>query len=61
MFIISFVYLTYLSIIAAYNFAGRAPGEVAFHAYMSASQCLGSHELLIFDKEVHVVLTHFKQ
>jgi len=38
-------------------FTGRAPGEVAFHAYMSAGKCLGSHEVLVFDTEVHVLLT----
>ncbi|XP_052813340.1 multimerin-1-like [Mya arenaria] len=30
----------------------RIPGEVAFHAYMSATKCIGSHEVFIFDVEM---------
>ncbi|XP_052800886.1 uncharacterized protein LOC128231532 [Mya arenaria] len=30
----------------------RASGEVAFHAHMRASKCLGAHEVFIFDVEM---------
>ena len=36
-------------------FTGRVPGQVAFHAYMSADACVGSHEVFPFDTEVRVI------
>ena len=49
--------LTSNSITNAYHFAGRVPGEAAFHAYMSADKCLGSHQVVVFDREVGCLLT----
>ena len=51
--------LTRNTITIAYHFAGRVPGEAAFHAYMSADKCLGSHEVFVFDREASYLLTLF--
>ena len=36
------------------SIAGRVPGNVAFHAYMSADRCFSREEVVVFDVEVSI-------